>query len=237
MSEHISRHFEEQLDLVKQKILRMAAMVEEAVERSVRAVLQRDARLARQVIDGDPYVDELEIEIDNASLELLALRQPMARDLRFIATALKIVKDLERVGDLAVDMAERTETLDRDLDPEVLPTYREMAESARKMLRDSLDAFVHRDPVLARKVLEADDVVDRLHEQLTTDLVARMVQDPGSIARASNLMFVAKYLERVGDHSSNIAEMVIFMVEGLDVRHQGKIARARELQKAADPEP
>lgn len=228
MSEHISRHFDEQLDLVKQTILRMAAMVEEAVDRSVRAVLQRDTRLARQVIDGDPYVDELELEIDNASLELLALRQPMARDLRFIATALKIVKDLERVGDLAVDIAERTETLDRDLEPEVLPTYREMADAARKMLRDSLDAFVHRDAALARRVLLADDTVDRLHERLTADLVAQMVKDPGCIARGSNLMFVAKYLERVGDHSSNIAEMVIFMVEGLDVRHSGKIARARE---------
>ncbi|HEY3131173.1 MAG TPA: phosphate signaling complex protein PhoU [Acidobacteriota bacterium] len=228
MADHLSKHFDEQLSILKQQILRMGSMVEEAISLSVRALVQRDTALAEQVISNDPHVDKLEIEIDNTSLELLALRQPVARDLRFIATSLKIVKDLERVGDLAVDIAERAVEMNREPEVKLLADYPMMAEAAQKMLKDALDAFVNQDVDLAQKVLYADDYVDILNEKLFRDLLSWMTKNPSDISCASHLMFVAKYLERVGDHSSNIAEMVVFMVEGRDIRHLEKIARLKE---------
>jgi len=228
MTDHLSKHFDEQLDALKQSILRMATMVERAISLSISALVQADTALANQVIASDPHVDKLEIEIDNASLELLALRQPVARDLRFITTSLKIVKDLERVGDLAVDIAERALEVNCRPEMKLLPDYPLMAEAAQKMLKDALDAFVNQDVELAQNVLYADDYVDMLNEKLFRDLLLYMTEHPSDILCASHLMFVAKYLERVGDHSSNIAEMVIFMVEGRDIRHLEKIARLEE---------
>ncbi|HEV8130916.1 MAG TPA: phosphate signaling complex protein PhoU [Acidobacteriota bacterium] len=228
MTDHISKHFDEQLSLLKQQILRMGSIVEEAISRSIHALVRRDTPLAEQVIANDPHVDKLEIEIDNISLELLALRQPVARDLRFITTSLKIVKDLERVGDLAVDIAERAVELNPAPETKPLADYPIMAEAAQKMLKDALDAFVNQDVELAQKVLYADDYVDMLNEKLFRDLLSYMAKNPADTACASHLMFVAKYLERVGDHSSNIAEMVIFMVEGRDIRHLEKIAHLKE---------
>ncbi len=227
MTDHISKHFDEQLSVLKQHILRMATMVEEAISQSIRALVQRDTSLAERVISNDPHVDKLEIEIDNASLELLALRQPVARDLRFITTSFKIVKDLERVGDLAVDIAERAVEVSGRPEMKLLPEYPMIADAAQKMLKDAVDAFVNQDVELAQKVLYADDYVDMLNEKLFRDLLSCMSKNPADISYASHLMFVAKYLERVGDHSSNIAEMVVFMVEGRDIRHLEKIARLK----------
>src|SRR2546428_9460339 len=150
MTDHLSKHFDEQLSILKQQILRMGSLVEEAISLSVRALVHRDTALAEQVISNDPHVDKLEIEIDNTSLELLALRQPVARDLRFIATSLKIVKDLERVGDLAVDIAERAVELNRAPEVKLSSDYPMMAEAAQKMLKDALDAFVNQDVDLAQ---------------------------------------------------------------------------------------
>jgi phosphate transport system protein len=209
----------------------MAAMVEEAIDLSVKALVQRNTPLAEQVIANDPYVDKMEIEIDTASVDLLALRQPVARDLRFITTSLKIVKDLERVGDLAVDIAERAIQLNREPLIKPLRDYTAIAEAALKMLKDALDAFVNGDVELARKVLRDDDYVDILNEKIFRDMLADMTENPANISRASNLMFVAKYLERVGDHSSNVAEMVIYLVEGRDVRHLQKIANLKDVDE------
>lgn len=231
MTNHISRHFDEQLDLLKEKLLRMGTLVEEAIARSVRALVEHNSDLAEDVIASDPNVDELELEIDTASLELLVLRQPVASDLRFIAASLKIVKDLERVGDLAVNIAERAIELNREPEAKFLSLYVTLAEAAQKMLKDSLDAFVNRDVELAQKVLYADDYVDLLNEKLFRDLIVHMAENSANIPRASNLMFVAMYLERLGDHASNVAEMVIFLVEARDVRHYKKL---EQLRKEAD---
>lgn len=224
MTDHTSKHFDEQLDLLKRKIVRMATMVEEAITLSVRALVQRSTPLAEQVIAGDPYVDKLELEIDDESVGLVALRQPVARDLRFITTSLKIVKDLERVGDLAADIAERVIELNRQPPMKPLADFAAIGEAAQKMLKDALDAFFNNDPETARKVLSADDRVDALNEKLFREMLTYMIEDPANIPRASHLMFVAKFLERVGDHASNVAEMVIFLVEGRDVRHLQKVA-------------
>lgn len=236
MPDHVSKHFDEQLDLLKQKILRMATMVEEAIALSMRALVQRKTALAEQVIAGDPYVDKLELEIDNDSIALLALRQPVARDLRFITTSLKIVKDLERVGDLAVDIAKRALELNQEPAMKPLRDYAIIGEAAQKMLKDALDAFVNEDAGMAQKVLYADDYVDMLNEKLFREMLTYMMENPANISRASNLMFVAKSLERVGDHSSNVAEMVIFLVEGRDIRHLQKVAGLKEVPEKTDPD-
>lgn len=217
--EHLSKHYEAQIHLLKEKILTMGAWVEAAIAQAIKALKERDSATAEHVIREDRKVDELEREIDELCLELLALRQPMARDLRFVATALKIVKDLERIGDEAVNISERA--LELNLEPELKPLIDIpiMAQAAQKMLRDSLDAYVQEDAELAGKVCAADDYVDQLYEQLFRELLTYMIEDPRNIGRASRLIFVSKCLERIADHASNLAEMVILMVQGRDIRH------------------
>ena len=172
-------------------------------------------------------IDSAEIAVDEHCFTLLALQQPVARDLRFLATALKIVKDIERVGDMASDIADRAVAVLKGTPLASLPDLPGMANAARKMLREALDAFVLRDVGLARKVIAQDDEVDDLLNRLFDQLIGRMVDDRTIIASATHLIYVIKYLERIGDHSSNIAEMVVFMVEGKDIRHREKLKALR----------
>ena len=217
--EHTSRQYERELQDLGDRILFLGGTVEEMIARAMQALVDRDSDLARRVIESDRTVDSGELEIDHMSLHLLALRQPAASDLRFITTALKIVTDLERIGDLAVNIAERA--LELNQEPPLKPyiDIPHMAREVSDMVHRALDSFVKRDAVEARAVLQADDAVDDLNVQLFRELLTYMIEEPKNVTRALRITFIAKYLERVGDHATNIAQMVIFMSEGRDVRH------------------
>jgi len=217
--EHTSRHFENELRELKQEILYLGATVEEMIANALKALVQRDSDLARRVIETDRTVDSAEMTVDHLCLNILALRQPAGSDLRFVATALKMVTDLERIGDLAVNLAERA--LELNQEPPLKPyiDIPRMGQAVSTMLHQALDAFVNRNVELAREVLAADDAVDALHVQLFRELLTYMIEEPKNISRAMRIAFIAKYLERIGDHATNVAQMVIFMCEGRDVRH------------------
>ena len=212
-------HFEDDLRALKNRLLSMGALVEERARQAVQALMERRMELAEQVIAGDQEVNDLQIEIDDRCLKLLALQQPMASDLRLITAAMKINADLERIGDQAVNIAENAAQLLAH--PPLKPwlDLPRMAEIAQQMTRDALGAFVRRDPALARSVLERDDEVDQLKDQNFRVLLTYMMADPGTIERALALILVARNLERIADHATNIAEDVIFLVEAKDVRH------------------
>ena len=213
------RRLEHDLSDLKDRVLRMGSLVEDAIRKSINALVERDRQLALAVIDGDTVINTHDVEIEEECIRLLAIWQPTGSNLRFITTAIKIITDLERMGDLAVDICERTIELVEE--PQLKPyiDIPRMAEASQKMLKDSLDAFVEKDPDLAMKVCEADDFVDNLNQQIFNELLIYMLQDPKNIARAVRLTYVAKYLERVGDHATNIAEMVVYMVKGKVIRH------------------
>ena len=217
--EHTSKHYEQQLRTLKDKLLLMSHSAEEMIADAIKALVDRRPSLAEEVIKKDDDLDKLEIEIDNLCYLILALEQPVARDLRFIATALKIVRDLERIGDTAVNIAERSRELLTEPEIKRLIDLPRMAEAAQRILKNSLDAFVNSDADLAEEVIREDDIIDDTYEQIFRELLTYMMQDPAYISRALKLIFIAKHLERVGDHSANIAEMVIFMVRGQDIRH------------------
>ena len=216
------RNFAQQLDELRDRVLHMGGLVEAAVQRSLRAVVERDQGLAVSVIEEiEPEINHLEMEVDDRALRLMALQQPMAVDLRFVAAALKIGNDLERMGDLAVNIAEGVpRLLALPLAPPTvdLPL---MATRANQMLRSSLDALMQRNPGLARQVLASDDEVDRMRDAIFHDLIAGMVRDPRQAECNLALLFIARNLERIADHATNIAEDVIFWIEGVDVRHHG----------------
>jgi phosphate transport system protein len=220
---HTNRGYEQQLSELRAAVLEMGGVVEDQIAQAVRALTDRNADLARATIERDHTVNRYDVEIDDLCLKLLALHQPAARDLRLITTALKITTDLERIGDLAAHIAERALELDAEaaVEPKAdsmidLPL---MANLARTMLHRALDAFVHEDAEMALDVCRSDDAIDKLHGQLFRALLAFMVDDPSTIARTMRLLFVSKNLERVGDHATNIAEMVIFLVKGQSIRH------------------
>jgi phosphate transport system protein len=213
------QHFEEALQALKSRLLSMAALVEERVHRAIRGLIERRAELAQEVAAGDEEVNELQIEIDDRCLKLLALQNPMAGDLRLITAAMKINADLERIGDQAVNIAEHALKLIRLPLLKPLIDIPRMADMAERMTRDSLDAFVRKDAVLARNVLARDDEVDELKDQLFRELLTYMMADPGTIERALALILVSRSLERIADHATNIAEDTIFIVEAKDVRH------------------
>ena len=211
--------FDEELQQLKEKILKMGSLVEDAIKNSIHALVERDNTIARRVIDNDRIVNTLDVEIDEESIRLIALRQPKAGDLRFITTAMKITTDLERMGDLAVNIAERTIELNEEpiLKPYIdIPRMREIAQG---MTRDALDAFVRKDKQLAKDVIMRDDEVDDLKHDVLQELAFFMAQDPTTVFRAMKISFVAQYLERIADHATNIAEMVIYLVEGKIIRH------------------
>jgi len=217
--EHTSKHYEQQLRLLKDKLLLMSHQAEQMIADAIRALIDRRPSLAQEVISRDDTLDQLEVEIDNLCYEILALEQPVARDLRFIATALKIVRDIERIGDTAVNIAERAHELIQEPELKRLIALPLMAEAAQRILKESLDAFVNEDDALAEKVVLSDRSIDDLYEQIFRELLTYMIEDTRNISRALKLIFIAKHLERVGDHSANIAEMVVFMVRGQDIRH------------------
>src|SRR5216117_3056179 len=194
--EHTSKHYEHQLRELKNKLLLMSHKAEQMISDSIRSLVERRPSLAEEVIDRDDEIDKLEIEVDELCYQILALEQPVAGDLRFIATEMIQEPELKRLIDLPI-----------------------MAEAAQKILKESLDAFVNSDAELAKKVVFNDSVLDDLYEQIFRELLTYMLEDPRSISRAIKLIFIAKALERVGDHSANIAEMVVFLVKGQDIRH------------------
>jgi phosphate transport system protein len=212
-------HFHEQLDQLSEKILRLGGMAEDAIGASVRALVERDSDLARLVIERDAEVDRLELEIDEICMELLARNQPMARDLRFITTAMKITPDLERVADHAVNVAERAIELNNEPPLNALVDIPQMASRAQEMIRGALDAFVRADADAARAVIAMDDELDRRMEQVFRILLSHMLEEPDSVSRALRLTFVAKYFERIGDQATNIAELVVFMAEARVIKH------------------
>jgi phosphate transport system protein len=215
----MTRHFHEELDGLKQTLLAMGALVEDQIRRVMRALVERDEALARDVIERDREVNVYDVEIDEKCVELLALYQPTAGDLRFITTAMKIVTDLERIGDQAVNIAQRA--LELNEEPQLKPyiDLPRMADKAQRMVKDALDSFVSRDTALAREVCGRDNEVDALKEQIFRELLTYMMADPKTIARAIRLILVSRFFERVADHATNIAEMVIYMVESKMVRH------------------
>jgi phosphate transport system protein len=222
---HTSKHYEQQLRLLKDKLLLMSHQAEQMISDAIRALVERRPSLAQEVIGRDDTLDQLELEIDTLCYEILALEQPVARDLRFIATALKIVRDIERIGDIAVNIAERAQELIQEPELKRLITLPMMADSAQVILKESLDAFVNEDSDMAEKVILSDRAIDDLYEQIFRELLTYMIEDTRNISRAIKLIFIAKHLERVGDHSANVAEMVVFMVKGQDIRHGTRIDR------------
>ena len=215
----IQRHFDEELSDLKTKLLRMAGQVEDQIDQALTALVTRDSALAHQVIERDHLVNSLDLEIDEESIRLLALHQPAARDLRLVTTAMKIATELERISDLAENVCERAIELNEE--PQLKPyiDIPMMGNMARMMVKQSIDAFVKDDAMLARKVLTDDDFVDNLMEQLFRELLSFMLEDTRTISRAIRLSFIAKYLERMADHATNIAELVVYLVEGKNIRH------------------
>lgn len=215
----MERHLDTELNDLKAKILLMRSFVESQLLDSLQALTARDASLAMRVIQNDRAVDKLDIEIDEDSLHLLALYHPTAGDLRFITTVMKIASELERMSDLAGNIAERVIELNQE--PQLKPyiDIPRMAEWASQMVRECLDAFVNRDAELARKVCRDDDFVDDLTEQLFRELLSFMLEDPRTITRSARLIFIGKYYERIADHATNVAELVVYMVEGKIIRH------------------
>jgi phosphate transport system protein len=217
---HTSKQYEQQLRVLKEKLLLIGHKAEVAIADSTRALIERRPTLAQRVVDEDDQLDQLEIEIDDICFELLAREQPVASDLRFITTAMKIVRDIERIGDNGVNIARRA--LEIMHEPELKPIIDVpvAARAAQRILKESLDAFVHGDAEMAKQVIDGDKYIDDVCEQMLRELLTYMFEDPSTISRSLRLIFISRNLERVGDHAANIAEMVIFLVEGKDVRHR-----------------
>jgi len=211
--------FDEELRSLKERVLRIGSLVEAAIRNSVKSLVERNSDLARRVIENDHKVNAFDVEIDEECIRLIALRQPKAKDLRFITTAMKITTDLERMGDLAVNIAERAIELNEE--PQLKPyiDVPRMAEITEAMVRDALDALVKGCSKIPYEVIKRDDEVDDLNAQVFNELLFFMIQDPGTVSRATRISYVSKYLERIADHATNIAEMVIYMCEGKIIRH------------------
>jgi phosphate transport system protein len=218
------RHFVEELNELQKRLLEMAGLAEAAVHLSVLSLVERKAALAEEVLRNENLINRMEIEIDDFAVALLALQQPMATDLRFLTAAIKINADLERVGDLAVNIAERALSLIGKPPVKPLIDMPQLARLTESMVRKSLDAFVQRDSQLAHEVLRSDDAVDDLRDGIYEELIRFMESDPATISRSLDLIFVARNLERIADHATNIAEDVVFLVDGVDVRHHAETA-------------
>ncbi|MGH9435576.1 MAG: phosphate signaling complex protein PhoU [Terriglobia bacterium] len=216
------RHFEEELDELRKRLLEMSGLVESAIYRSVHSLVERDESLAELVFTTEARINQMEIEIDEMAVRLLALEQPVATDLRLITSAIKINNDLERMGDLAYNVAERAVCLMREPKVNALIDIPYMANLVESMVRKCLDAFVKKDADLARSVLVSDDAVDDLRTGIYKELIRYMEENPERIHQGLDLIFVARNLERIGDHATNIAEDVLFLVDGVDVRHHAE---------------
>jgi len=222
---HTVREYEGELQRIREMLLMMGAKVEEMLTQAVKALAQRDSALADKTLYIDREINKLEIEVDDLCLRVLARRQPVASDLRFLTMALKVVTDLERMGDLGVNICERVMELNEE---EPLDSYlqiQNMAEAAQEMLREALDAFVAADADRAQAIVEQDSKVDAYYATIFRELLTYMMENPRTIYRATRVQSIAKYIERIADHATNVAEMVVFMVRGKDIRHVGKLER------------
>lgn len=216
---HTDKLYEAELTGLRDRLLEMGGLVERAIASSVRAITERDTALAEAIKLRDREINRMEVDIDGACRRILALRQPAASDLRFITTALKIVTDLERMGDLAVNIAERAIDLNQSAPVAPMHDLSKLADLSEAQLKKALDAFVTRDVEKAEEVLRGDDLLDALYLKIFNDLLGIMMEDSRQIRRATSIMFAAKHLERFGDHATNLAEMVVYMVRGTDIRH------------------
>jgi len=213
------KSFGEQLGELKELLLKLGGLTEQAIGRSIRSLVDRDSDLANAAIRDDAAIDDLELQIDELCMELLALQQPLARDLRFITTAMKITPDLERIADHAVNIGERALELNEEPPLAAAVDLPLMAQRAQEMVRGALDAFVRRDSKAAWAVIKMDDDLDRQLEQVFRVLVSHMIEDPRTITRALRLTFVAKHFERIGDQATNICEQIVYMIEGRVIKH------------------
>src|SRR5918995_4015984 len=219
MPERLVPHFQEELQQLKTRLLEMGGLAEDRVRSIVQALVDRNAATVDRVLSGDGPINQLHIEIDSRCFKLLALHQPMAVDLRAIVSAVKINTDLERVGDLAINIAEAVRRYLQHAPVKELIDIPRMAQIAQRMLRDALDAYVRRDTDLAQAVLDEDDALDALKTQVFRELLTYMLQAPATIEPSLDLILISRHLERIGDHATNVAEDVIFMVSARDVRH------------------
>jgi phosphate transport system protein len=221
-------HFQKELEELKESLLKMASLVEEALRNAIQSLVERDSSLAQKTFDVEDRINKMENAIDEMCLKLLALRQPVATDLRFITSAMKITTDLERMGDQAVNIGERAISLNQE--PQLKPyiDIPRMTKITQSMVKDVLDAFVNKDPKLARSVCERDDLVDGLNDQVFRELLTYMISDPKTITRAVHLMIVCRCLERIADHATNIAEDVIFMVDALVIKHHADVKEEKK---------
>jgi phosphate transport system protein len=215
----MQRHFDKDIEELKDLLLRMGAMVEDSIMQSIRSLLERDTALAQEVISNDDRIDQMELEIDRRTLELIAKMQPTAVDLRFVATVMKVTPELERIADLAQDVCERVIELNREPPLRPMIAIPRLAQDAQGMVRASLDALVRRDVSLARSVITQDDSIDQQTEQSFRELLTYMLEDPRNISRAIRLTFIGKYFERMADGATNICEMVVYLVEGKMIKH------------------
>lgn len=216
------RHFDREIEHLKELLLRMGAMVEDQINESIRALLERDTAIAQRVIDADAQIDQMELEIDQHTIELIAMMQPAAVDLRFVAAAMKITPELERIADLAVDVCERAIELNREPALKPLIDIPRLARISQDMVRQALDSFVRRDAGLAREVIVRDDEVDQLTEQSFRELLTYMLEDSKNVSRAIRLTFIGKYFERIADGATNICEMVVYLAEGKVIKHSNE---------------
>jgi phosphate transport system protein len=221
--EHTNREYEGELRRLREQLLLMGAKVEDMINGSLRSLTERDSGLAERMIAADRKIDQMEMEIDEHCMQVLARRQPVASDLRFLTTALKLVTDLERIGDLGVNISERV--LELNGEPPLKPyvDMPNMAREVQEMLHEALDAFVAADVEKAQGVIARDKNIDAYYSQIFRELLTYMMEDPRNIFRASRMQSIAKYLERIGDHATNLGELVVFMVKGKDIRHAGKL--------------
>ncbi len=227
MPEHTDREYEADLRQLRQAFLRMGGLAEQLMSDALRATYERDERLAAEIPERDKQVNRSEVEVDELCRRILALRQPTASDLRFVTFVMKAVTDLERIGDLAVNVADRALALAREPPLPYPQELSRMSELAQDMLHRALDCFVNEDTTAADEIMHSDDKVDDLYWTLFRRVLALMQQDPTAVERATSQLFVAKHVERLADHATNLAEMVIFMVRGEDVRHpHSRLARA-----------
>jgi phosphate transport system protein len=220
--QHTNRQYEEDLRGLRAGLLRMGGLVERQIVEAVESLVNRNTEQARETIQRDVEVNRLDTEMDQRCINLLALHQPTASDLRFITTGLKITTDLERIGDNAVNLSERA--IELNAEPQLKPyiDIPRMAEITQNMVKDALDAFMREDIELAGEVIARDDEVDQLNYQTYRELLSYMVEDPQTIPRATKILFISKYLERIADHATNIAEMVVYMVKGRSIKHMDK---------------
>ena len=219
LTEHTDKRYEEELTKLREEILYMGGLVEDQILKAVKSLVDRDSDLANLIIERDHEVNRLDVNIDEQCIKLLALHQPAGRDLRFITTGLKITTDLERIGDMAVNICERA--LELNQEPQLKPyiDIPRMARISQRMIRESLDAFVRDDTELALKVCKDDDEVDQLNAQIFRETLTFMLENAQTISRATKISSISKYLERIADHATNIAEMVVYMVKGKSIRH------------------